>query len=1278
MIKGDLKETRHGTLLKLDGRKQNHWEQRVFSVRPSGVVWGAKHKQKNTLHAHEMLAAEDDSAHESSERMPSFGFMIKTSVKDGKVYRFRAYNQMSCAQWVESLNSVISALEIYKDGELQKLGGRGKNKYSACRLQVTNKGISWAGVSSKGILPEEISSVHPGADIGGKPSLAVQTTVKKQKQYVLIAPSVVDRDGWVVSIQAIIDNEFTTNLERRQTLMKQFGRDKDRWEERTFAVSVTGLSWSPREFNNICIQPPDILSVQPVSTTPGYGIELHTTVKDKKKYVLYTDSDEERTKWIESFQQVMGIVSRKVTDRKIKFDLRMLNTREHALEIQGTDVKLDFISQSGDEVVAAGDSNTSEADRLLQLALLKCFATFDTNKNGRLSLEELWDALYTLGLRPTHDELAWMISEHATCDDGSLSENEFTDMMHQYIDAGSHPQLQYTGNSWCPMNIFSLDFDFLPWGKKQTEFKAGQIDVNSNEGLGGLSGMTSQHSLSFESEKTRWLHMEGNPAPAWKLNAYFAEALTVYSLPWEGIFGDGTDATWILALAWWVVRAFYFFLRRRGIGQMYTLGNPTDSTDDRFAVPIHMLDATTDAFLHLKGISPLDRSDSATKTFPGLGFLPVCCGCYAEHSVTIGERHFKMSRASNSRSSLSRGCSRTEHFCGLIEDANWVGISKQGKACSRLLATIYQACISVFWLTLLIVTQTYGSTCRATLSMTAANWQNVGAVGRLEWCEQFASYDAGAKPGQPCVCWRSGIDGWPQASADAELCNPILDPGDYDAALAADDDAWCRQWSVADGMDSVWIMQSDQPCECMWWFQRFQWRLLGFIDAILLGAMTIGILYVWILVTPIWFELGIFGVDNRIREHLAAVRISSHNRTKLPLIFLQRKLGRAILTDSSAPATARTPSSAAAGGSGDAGEDVELANPGGDVLYRWEWKPLLYRCTNGVREELTLHRDLLHLHARSGTPVCFCSCHGMNDWCLKLPIDVDDYYVLLRDITFIEAITVRSSVMVKLLCNVTLLAVIATLITAGMLAVSCSEDTGDKNGSAPAAGNSIAEEDAEGEICLSMLSGRPTAVVVTLALVLWLLGWILTGKLRHPYIHIGVLPGGGRRGRANPLGGNSPFYMRLPGKYAQGFEKLAAVIRAAQLESLQHDLVASLHGTDAHTQGRRRLRTTFNDQTASHIAGGGSTAASPITAAPAAASGVGPVAVRRFQLQHANATQSAAEQDAAQMAAEMAMLRFGVKGTLGVDVDTIEAQSEGVDTNLTADKVVREEIEAKV
>ena len=96
-------------------------------------------------------------------------------------------------------------------------------------------------------------------------------------------------------------------------------------------------------------------------------------------------------------------------------------------------------------------------DRLLQLALAECFSTFDINNNGYLSLEELADALDTLGLKPTDDEIAWMVSEYAAGTDGTVSEVEFVHMMKQYIDAGDHPQLEYTGKSWCPLNLLSLD-----------------------------------------------------------------------------------------------------------------------------------------------------------------------------------------------------------------------------------------------------------------------------------------------------------------------------------------------------------------------------------------------------------------------------------------------------------------------------------------------------------------------------------------------------------------------------------------------------------------------------------------------------------------------------------------------------------------------------------------------------------------------------------------------------------------------------------------------------
>jgi hypothetical protein len=54
--------------------------------------------------------------------------------------------------------------------------------------------------------------------------------------------------------------------------------------------------------------------------------------------------------------------------------------------------------------------------------------------------------------------------------------------------------------------------------------------------------------------------------------------------------------------------------------------------------------ATIDAFLHLKGISATDLTTDYVKVFPGMGICPVCCGCYAEHTLSFGEKHFQMTR----------------------------------------------------------------------------------------------------------------------------------------------------------------------------------------------------------------------------------------------------------------------------------------------------------------------------------------------------------------------------------------------------------------------------------------------------------------------------------------------------------------------------------------------------------------------------------------------------------------------------------------------------------
>ena len=59
MIAGQLKHVKHGTLLKLGGRSKERWEQRTFTVKPSGIVWSAKSTEENTLRSYEMYSVSE-------------------------------------------------------------------------------------------------------------------------------------------------------------------------------------------------------------------------------------------------------------------------------------------------------------------------------------------------------------------------------------------------------------------------------------------------------------------------------------------------------------------------------------------------------------------------------------------------------------------------------------------------------------------------------------------------------------------------------------------------------------------------------------------------------------------------------------------------------------------------------------------------------------------------------------------------------------------------------------------------------------------------------------------------------------------------------------------------------------------------------------------------------------------------------------------------------------------------------------------------------------------
>ena len=201
--------------------------------------------------------------------------------------------------------------------------------------------------------------------------------------------------------------------------------------------------------------------------------------------------------------------------------------------------------------------------------------------------------------------------------------------------------------------------------------------------------------------------------------------------------------------------------------------------------------------------------------------------------------------------------------------------------------------------------------------------------------------------------------------------------------------------------------------------------------------------------------------------------------------------------------------------------DTELErHQNGDELIRWTYRPLCYRCVRGVREELILHRDFVHLHARSGIPVCCCSWKGfcgtkIINSCLKFPVDEEDYYVLLRDTTFIESGTEFSTALVKVHL-VSLIAAVSTIVTIAVFDAECTDR------------RDLAPEEEECFLYELRMSSMLQALLCAAVVFTWCIGYVILTKFRRPYVHIGVLPGGGERGRKNPFGGDSPFHVRLP------------------------------------------------------------------------------------------------------------------------------------------------------
>ena len=130
--------------------------------------------------------------------------------------------------------------------------------------------------------------------------------------------------------------------------------------------------------------------------------------------------------------------------------------------------------------------------------------------------------------------------------------------------------------------------------------------------------------------------------------------------------------------------------------------------------------------------------------------MPVCCGCYAEHTISIA-KHFKMRRASNNRQNVSRCSGRLLLWTSGGHELG--GRAQTGQVSSSSAREHLRACVTIVMFLLLVASQTYGSSCISNLGVGVTAWESFGHVGKTEWCSLWTDNDPLEKPECHVYVW---------------------------------------------------------------------------------------------------------------------------------------------------------------------------------------------------------------------------------------------------------------------------------------------------------------------------------------------------------------------------------------------------------------------------------------------------------------------------------------------------------------------------------------------
>jgi Ca2+-binding EF-hand superfamily protein len=383
-------------------------------------------------------------------------------------------------------------------------------------------------------------------------------------------------------------------------------------------------------------------------------------------------------------------------------------------------------------------------------AIESCFDRYDDSGDGTMDVTELLAAFNDLELYPTVAEVEGLLRVFDADHSGSLDKEEFVQLMMEYIH-NTKTKKEYFMKNYCPINLFAMDFDFIPWGQQRTVVSQHDIVTVGHAGIGGCKATSTTSFNSIEMAKTRWLHVEGNPAPMWKINMYLAEALLIYSFLYahEWFTTDyihpevpkhKNELSRSIAITWFVMRVVVFIMRKRAVASTYCWGKPTTNTRQAarctFPVPIHDIEELCQAFLEIKGIDKKagTRVDTFRTKLPGYGFIPLPVkSMRGMHSAYFGDRHFKLEKVSGGGGGKSmRRFTRIDFLVGLLDDIKWVHVAKRGKSFKRLFWGAIECAIKGLTLALPIAIGLAQIKCRESLNLDldrAKDWDEASMQG---------------------------------------------------------------------------------------------------------------------------------------------------------------------------------------------------------------------------------------------------------------------------------------------------------------------------------------------------------------------------------------------------------------------------------------------------------------------------------------------------------------------------------------------------------------------